>query len=99
MRIVFYSTNSNVFDDKTFLIDVMPSNKSVFEEFCAAHSDDEFFCVTQKPGMFLPEFEGKCSNVQYQAQETDTDSFADFGGKYGEMARQKSLCLSRKNKL
>ena len=78
MRIVFYSTNSNVFDDKTFLIDVMPSNKSVFEEFCAAHSDDEFFCVTQKPGMFLPEFEGKCSNVHYLAQETDTDSFADF---------------------
>ena len=78
MRIVFYSTNSNVFDDKTFLIDVMPSNKSAFEEFCAAHSDDEFFCVTQKPGMFLPEFEGKCSNVHYLAQETDTDSFADF---------------------
>ena len=78
MRIVFYSTNSNVFDDKTFLIDVMPSNKAVFEEFCAAHSDDEFFCVTQKPGMFLPEFEGKCSNVHYLAQEIDTDSFADF---------------------
>ena len=28
-----------------------------------------------------------------------TDSFADSGGKYGEMAGQKSLCLSRKNKL
>ena len=28
-----------------------------------------------------------------------TDSFADFSGKYGEMARQKSLCFSRKNKL
>ena len=28
-----------------------------------------------------------------------TDSFADFGGKYGEMAGQKSLCLGRKNKL
>ena len=55
MRIVFYSTNSNVFDENTFKITVMPSNTLVFQEFCAAHPDDEFFCVTQKPGMFLPE--------------------------------------------
>ena len=55
MRIVFYSTNSNVFDEETFKITVMPSNEAAFKEFCAAHTDDEFFCVTQKPGMFLPE--------------------------------------------
>ena len=55
MRIVFYSTNSNVFDEETFKISVMPSNAEQFREFCAAHPEDEFFCVTQKPGMFMPE--------------------------------------------
>ena len=72
MRIVFYSTNSNVFDENTFKITVMPSNARLFEEFCAAHPADDFFCVTQKPGMFLPE------NAVCLPQETDTDSFCNF---------------------
>ena len=55
MRIVFYSTNSNVFDEETFKITVMPSNESTFESFCAAHPEHEFFCVSQKPAMFMPE--------------------------------------------
>ena len=55
MRIVFYSTNSNVFDEETFKISVMPSNESTFESFCAAHPEHEFFCVSQKPAMFMPE--------------------------------------------
>ena len=71
MRIVFYSTNSNVFDEETFKITVMPSNAAAFSEFCAAHPDDEFFCVTQKPGMFLPE------NVVYLPQDADTDTFTE----------------------
>ncbi len=55
MRIVFYSTNSNVFDEETFKITVIPSNESTFESFCAAHPEHEFFCVSQKPAMFMPE--------------------------------------------
>ncbi|SEP84440.1 ATP-grasp domain-containing protein [Treponema bryantii] len=82
MRIVFYSTNSNVFDEDTFKINVMPSNASAFKDFCAVHSDDDFFCVTQKPGMFLPEFDSSegdtKSQIHYLPQETDTDSFVDF---------------------
>ena len=74
MRIVFYSTNSNVFDEDTYKITVMPSNTVTFKEFCAAHPEDEFFCVTQKPGMFLPESATQ-SNVRYLPLETDTDTF------------------------
>ena len=55
MRIVFYSTNSNVFDDNTFKISLMPRNAVAFGDFCAAHPEHEFFCLTQKPGIFLPE--------------------------------------------
>ena len=82
MRIVFYSTNSNVFDENTFKITVMPSNTSAFKEFCAAHPEHEFFCVTQKPGMFLPELTGShghgaLPNVHYLPLETDTDTFTE----------------------
>ena len=55
MRIVFYSSNSNIFSEETFKISVMPRNSVTFCEFCEAHPEHEFFCVTQKPGMFLPE--------------------------------------------
>lgn len=86
MRIVFYSTNSNVFDEETFKITLMPANISTFEEFCAAHKDHEFFCLTQKPGMFLPESEklfednkksGSQPNIQYLPLESDSQSFAE----------------------
>lgn len=86
MRIVFYSTNSNVFDEKNFKITLMPANISTFEEFCAAHKDHEFFCLTQKPGMFLPESEkvfednkksGSQLNIQYLPLESDSQSFAE----------------------
>ena len=55
MRIVFYSSNSNIYKEETFKISVMPRNSVTFSEFCEAHPEHEFFCVTQKPGMFLPE--------------------------------------------
>ena len=76
MRIIFYSTNSNVFDEETFKITVMPSNASVFEDFCAAHPEHEFFCLTQKPAMFLPE-SSSSANIKYLPLETDTDTFAE----------------------
>ncbi|MCR4949587.1 MAG: ATP-grasp domain-containing protein [Treponema sp.] len=86
MRIVFYSTNSNVFDEETFKITLMPANISTFEEFYAAHKDHEFFCLTQKPGMFLPESEkvfednkksGSQPNIRYLPLESDSQSFSE----------------------
>ena len=83
MRIVFYSTNSNIFDEENFKIKVMPKNAATFSNFCKAHPEHEFFCVTQKPGMFLPEkTDGShdavftLPNVHYLPLETDTDTFA-----------------------
>lgn len=83
MRIVFYSTNSNIFDDENFKIKVMPKNAATFSDFCKAHPEHEFSCVTQKPGMFLPEkTDGShdavftLPNVNYLPLETDTDTFA-----------------------
>ena len=76
MRIVFYSTNSNVFNEDTFKIKAMPSNSLAYKEFCQAHKEHDFFCVTQKPGMFMPETAG--SQMACLPQNTDTDSFVDF---------------------
>ena len=76
MRIVFYSANSNVFNEDTFKIKTMPSNSLAYKEFCQAHKEHDFFCVTQKPGMFMPETTG--SQMACLPQNTDTDSFVDF---------------------
>ena len=76
MRIVFYSTNSNIFNEETFKIKVMPSNTQAFTDFCALHPENDFFCVTQKPGMFLPEISD--SQIHYLPLEIDTDSFAEY---------------------
>ena len=76
MRIVFYSTNSNIFDEDTFKISVMPRNAAAFGDFCLAHPEHEFFCLSQKPGMFLPENES-LPNVRYLPLETDTQTFSE----------------------
>ena len=76
MRIVFYSTNSNIFDETTFKISVMPENAATFGDFCAAHPEHEFFCLSQKPGMFLPENDS-LPNIRYLPLETDTKTFTE----------------------
>ena len=55
MRIVFYSTNSNFFDEVNFKINVLPKNQTAFENLKKAYPQNEFFCLTQKPGIFMPE--------------------------------------------
>ena len=77
MRIVFYSTNSNAFNEKTFIISVLPQNKKVFKQFCASYPEHEFFCVTQNPAMFMPEKDNELSNVKYLPQQTDKETFAE----------------------
>lgn len=72
MRIVFYSTNSNIFDSSTFKINVTPCNESRFLDLKNKYSNHEFICVTQEPGMFMPE-----STSIVLPQETDVKTFAE----------------------
>ncbi|MCR4578777.1 MAG: ATP-grasp domain-containing protein [Treponema sp.] len=55
MKIVFYSTNTNTFDEKTFLISLLPSNDKVFCDFIEEHPQNQFICISQKPAIFMPE--------------------------------------------
>ncbi len=76
MRIVFYNTNSNFFDDENFKINVKPDNGEAFKNFCKAYSENSFFCVTQKPGMFLPEIMFD-NQIFYLPSDTDTENFIE----------------------
>ena len=72
MRIVFYSTNSNIFDEVNFKINVLPQNQTAFENLKKTYPQNEFFCLTQKPGIFMPE-EASC----ILPKDTGTDDFVN----------------------
>lgn len=55
MKIVFYSTNSNLFDPSTYKLKVQPSNEEQFKDFQKAHPEHTFICVSQFPASFMPE--------------------------------------------
>ena len=53
MKIVFYSSNSNIFDKENFFITTLPSHLKKWKEFIKNHPEDEFYFVTEQPGMFI----------------------------------------------
>ena len=53
MKIVFYSSNSNIFDKENFFITTLPSHLKKWKEFIKNHPEDEFYYVTEQPGMFI----------------------------------------------
>lgn len=84
MRILFYSTNSSIFDGANTNIQTRPLLSSQWEELSKAHPEHKFLIATQKPGMFLidmnqNEIAGKAENVDYFLIEDDEESkIADF---------------------
>lgn len=80
MRIVFYSTNSNYFDEQNYLITNLPSNFSKIDSFIKMHPKDQIYFVTQKPGMFiLDNFFNKTESENIIIlKEDDTDKIVDF---------------------
>lgn len=84
MKILFYSTNSNIFQEETYFITNLPSNLSKFQNLCKKYPDDSFYAITQKPGMFLADLpyqtEEKLQNQQniFFFESDDTQEFADY---------------------
>ncbi len=52
MKILFYSTNSNIYDEH-LRIEFLPSLKKQWQKTCGIFSHDSFLTATQRPGMFL----------------------------------------------
>ena len=73
MRIVFYSTNTNQFDNNLFRINTCPSTYEIFKNFVKSHPEDEFFVVTQQPCFFMPD---KGENVIILPEENDYNEVA-----------------------
>lgn len=84
MRILFYSTNSNIFDGEKTDLQTRPFLKKQWEDLAAAHSEDTFLIATQLPGMFLVDVHGneileKAKRVEYHIIEEDNEEkIADF---------------------
>lgn len=70
MRIVFYSTNSTVYDKENFHYFNFPKCKSNFEKLKLHFPFCDFFVVTQEPGIFLLDlkkdgFLNKSNKIEY----------------------------------
>ena len=82
MTIVFYSTNSNVYEGKDFDVQSFPLNAERWQSFAKAYPKHRFIIVTQMPGMFLLDVKEndvlhKASGIEYEiCEEKDALSFA-----------------------
>lgn len=80
MRTVFYSTSTNIFRDGDVTLTNLMSHAQQFRNFTQSHPDDDFFAVTQQPGMFMPEKElsGDDPRIIYARQDDSTDEIAQI---------------------
>lgn len=84
MRILFYSTNSNLFDRANTSLQTRPFVYRQWEELAKAHPEHKFLIATQEPGMFLIDMDqngiaGKAENVDYFLIDDDEETrIADF---------------------
>lgn len=72
MKIIFFSTNASIFNEKTYLIKTLPSFQSQYETFIKTHTKNTFLCISQKPCLFMPE---KSTII---CDSDDTQEFATF---------------------
>ena len=76
MKILFYSTNANVFNGEDWNYLTWPSVKSQFDLLCSKNPQNEYIVLTQMPGLFLIDSEGasvseKSESVSYGFFEND----------------------------
>lgn len=55
MKVLFYSSNSNVFNKDTYLIKTLPSWRETWNSFCKINAQNEYISFSQLPALFLPE--------------------------------------------
>ena len=77
MKILFYSTNANVFNGEDWNYLTWPSVKSQFDLLCSKNPQNEYIVLTQMPGLFLVDSEGasvseKSESVSYGFFENDS---------------------------
>ena len=84
MRILLYSTSSNIFEPKTAVVKNFPSSAQQLELLAKSFPEHSFIVATQLPGMFLLDMNGsekfqKANDVQYEIIKSDDEAeIADF---------------------
>lgn len=84
MRILFYSTSSNIYEGKDFDIYDSPSCADELIQLAQKYPEHHFIVATQLPGMFLLDLKGaqiiqKAPQIEYHIIESDKETeIADF---------------------
>lgn len=84
MRILFYSTNSNIFDGENTHLETRPFLNDDWEKLAEEHKEHTFIIATQLPGMFLldvskNEIAKKSPLIEYHIIEDDDETkISDF---------------------
>lgn len=78
MRILFYSTTSNVYDGANIKTQTFPSWKDQWDLLASLQSENEIIIATQLPGMFTLDLEGneiarKSPEIQYHLIQNDRE--------------------------
>ncbi len=84
MNILFYSTNSNIYDGQSLCVSTNPSCALQLTELAKKNPEHDFIVATQLPGMFLldvkeNEIESKADSIRYEIiKDDDEEKIADF---------------------
>jgi len=84
MRIVFYSSNSNYYEEQSFVNTTYPSFDKLWQDFSSSYKEHTFFALSQKPAMFMP---SNCILV-------DTYDTKEFAKKILELKPDLAIALS-----
>lgn len=97
MRILFYSTSSNVYDGNAIKTTTLPSWKDQWESLAELCGEHELIIATQLPGMFLVDADGneiasKSSKIEYHIISSDKEK--EIAEELAELKPDLALALS-----
>ena len=78
MRILFYSTSSNLYDGKAIKTTTLPSWAEQWDFLAETHKEHQFIIATQLPGMFLLYLDGneiakKSERIDYHIIQNNSE--------------------------
>ena len=78
MRILFYSTNSSLYDGEKILTKTLPSWAEQWDSLAKKQPEHEFVIASQLPGMFMLDLKGneiaqKSEKIQYHLIQNDSE--------------------------
>ena len=97
MRILFYSTNSSLYDGEKILTKTLPSWAEQWDSLAKKHPEHEFVIASQLPGMFMLDLMGneiaqKSEKIQYHLIQNDSEK--KIAGELADLKPDLTIALS-----